>query len=45
MYNDYYEDISKMYTSEPIIKILGDIFESIVGAIFVDSTFNYDLTK
>ncbi|CAK88583.1 unnamed protein product (macronuclear) [Paramecium tetraurelia] len=45
MYNEYYDDISKMYTSEPIIKILGDVFESIVGAIFVDSSFNYDLTK
>ncbi|CAD8179435.1 unnamed protein product [Paramecium pentaurelia] len=45
MYNEYYDDISKMYTQEPIIKILGDVFESIVGAIFVDSSFNYDLTK
>lgn len=34
-----------MYTQEPIIKILGDIFESLMGAIFVDSVFNYDLTK
>lgn len=34
-----------MYTQEPIIKILGDIFEAIIGAIFVDSEFNYILVK
>ena len=27
------------------IKITGDIFEALVGAIFVDSDFNFDLTK
>lgn len=31
-----------MYTQEPIIKILGDIFESLMGAIFVDTLFNYE---
>lgn len=34
-----------MYTQEPIIKILGDLFESLVGAIFVDTHFNYSFTK
>ena len=27
------------------IKLLADIFESLVGAIFLDSEFNYELTK
>lgn len=34
-----------MYTQEPLVKILGDVFESIVGAIFVDSEFNYKLIQ
>jgi dsRNA-specific ribonuclease len=27
------------------IKILGDVFESLVGAIYVDTNFNYEATK
>lgn len=34
-----------MYTNEPMVKVLGDVFESIIGAIFLDSCLNYNLTK
>lgn len=44
-YEKYHRDIGQLYNNEPMVKILGDIFESLVGAIFLDSGFNYAETK
>ena len=43
-WDKYYDDIGSMY-SETMIKILGDIFESITGAIYLDSGLDFDLMK
>jgi dsRNA-specific ribonuclease len=44
-WDKYYDDINVLYTNEPVIKILGDVFESIIGAIFLDCRLNYELIK
>lgn len=31
--------------NETMVKILGDIFESIIGAIYLDSGLNYELMQ
>ncbi|KAM3138766.1 hypothetical protein pb186bvf_009145 [Paramecium bursaria] len=43
-WDQYYDDIGLMY-NESMIKILGDIFESITGAIYLDSGLDFDLMK
>ena len=40
---DHPEDLTRKKISS--IKILGDVFEALVGAIFVDNRMNYDKTR
>jgi len=42
----YYENIDKYYElKNESLKILGDLFEAFVGALFVDTEFNFAKTK
>ena len=38
-----YPDIIKPVLGPFMIKLLADVFESIIGAIFVDSEYNYEI--
>lgn len=45
-WQDYYENIDKYYeVKNESLKILGDLFEAFVGALFIDTGFNFDATK
>jgi dsRNA-specific ribonuclease len=44
-WNIYYHDISKLDIYGEKIKIMGDLFESLVGAVFLDCGFDYELTR
>jgi len=44
-YKKYYNNINEIYEKEGMIKILGDIFESLMGAIYIDSNLNYETIK
>ena len=53
-YDRFYKNINEVYEKEGMVlyyfiflqvKILGDIIESIIGAVFIDSNLNYELTK
>jgi dsRNA-specific ribonuclease len=42
----YYENMDKYYEIESsYIKVLGDLFEAFVGALFIDTHFNFYLVK
>ena len=35
----------KLWKKEEVVKTLGDLVESIIGAVFLDSGFDYNMTK
>lgn len=42
----YYENIDEYYElKNKSLKILGDLFEAFVGALFIDTGFNFNITK
>ena len=47
-FRDFYENIGKLEFEDKrrlSLKILGDIFESMIGAIYYDSGYNYEATR
>lgn len=45
-WQEYYENIDKYYElKNESLKVLGDLFEAFVGALFIDTNFDFNITR